>query len=148
VSATVDVAADDAAKPQTLTVEGAPPGASVSVDGRPAGRTNDQGRVAVKDVAPGRHKIRVELDGYSAWEQSVEVAAQPVTVSASLTKTLQPSQPDTPTAAAPSSERPSEPVPAPAPSTPSASMNPMFVVVGAVVGVLVALGVYAITRKR
>lgn len=57
--------------PARLAVVSSPPGVPVMLDGRPAGRTPLTG----EEVAPGRHRVRVDGgDAYRAWEQEIDVA--------------------------------------------------------------------------
>jgi TonB family protein len=48
-----------------------PPGASVSVDGRPVGTTPLRGL----KLKPGKRRLEVALDGHETWTQTVDVAA-------------------------------------------------------------------------
>jgi TonB family protein len=48
-----------------------PPGASVSVDGRPVGTTPLTGL----KLKPGKRRLEVALDGHETWTQTVDVAA-------------------------------------------------------------------------
>lgn len=57
----------------SFTLNGAPPSARVLVDNREVGKTNAQGKYVAHDVKAGRHKVRVEAEGYKMWEQSVDV---------------------------------------------------------------------------
>jgi hypothetical protein len=52
-------------------VESRPPGALVSIDGRPAGNTP----VTLTTVAPGRHTVRIEQPGYRTVTTTVDVKA-------------------------------------------------------------------------
>ena len=64
----------------SLVFRSRPAGALVFVDGSPAGRTP-----IVVEVAPGRHDVRIEGDGYAEWVTTVEVTAvERVPVNASL----------------------------------------------------------------
>jgi hypothetical protein len=47
-----------------LIVRTQPPGAAISIDGRPAGITPYEGR----GLPPGTYKIRIEKEGYGTWE--------------------------------------------------------------------------------
>ena len=80
----------------TLVIDSDPPGARVTVDGRPLpGRT-----LTAVEVAPGiAHKVSVELDGYQGWRddvianpgERVRVVASLVAQHASLRVTTRPS---------------------------------------------------------
>jgi hypothetical protein len=54
-----------------LVVDSRPPGASVFVDGKLAGKTP----VEVSSVDAGSHALRIELDGYQRWTSAVRVVA-------------------------------------------------------------------------
>ncbi len=49
--------------------------ASVTIDGKNAARTGDDGRYIATNVVPGSHKIRVQLLGYAMSEGDINVAA-------------------------------------------------------------------------
>jgi len=53
----------------SLRVESVPPGAYILIDGDKAGQTP----ATLKDVAPGMHKIELDLDGYKPYKDSVLV---------------------------------------------------------------------------
>jgi serine/threonine-protein kinase len=55
----------------TLVVSSKPSGARVLVDGHAVGTTP----VTLRTIAPGSHKIRLELAGHRAWSSTVRVAA-------------------------------------------------------------------------
>lgn len=55
----------------TLVAASRPSGARVVLDGRVVGRTP----LRLPGVAPGRHTVRLELDGYRLWTTEVTVAA-------------------------------------------------------------------------
>ena len=57
--------------PATADILSSPPGASVSVDGRPAGKTPLDGL----RLKPGRHEVALALEGHETWSGTVEVAA-------------------------------------------------------------------------
>jgi serine/threonine-protein kinase len=57
--------------PATADILSSPPGASVSVDGRPAGKTP----LAGVRLKPGRHQVALALEGHETWSGAVEVAA-------------------------------------------------------------------------
>jgi len=109
---------------QTLTVVGAPPEAKVTIDGHQLGQTNAQGRFIAKDLKSGRHRVRVERDGYKAWEQYVEVdATRPQTVNVSLVEDA--SAEPTIEEPAPAAQGPAaQPAPAPAATPAPAAETP------------------------
>ena len=64
-----------------VTVESRPPGASVFIDGRLAGRTP----LKLNEVAAGDHALAIEMAGYRRWSASVRVVSgEPARVTASL----------------------------------------------------------------
>jgi hypothetical protein len=59
-----------------LEVISQPGGALVSLDDEPLGQTNPtSGRLVKRDVAPGRHHVRIALEGHQELSQAVELAA-------------------------------------------------------------------------
>ena len=54
-----------------LDIASRPAGVRVLIDGRPVGRTP----LRLDRIAPGRHTVRLEMDGYTHWETSVTVTA-------------------------------------------------------------------------
>jgi hypothetical protein len=153
-AATTEVPADETK--QTLTVVGAPPEAKVTIDGRQLGQTNAQGRFIAKDLKTGRHRVRVEHDGFKAWEQYVELdATQPQTVNVALVQdasaepTLEQPAPASP---APAAQTPSTPAATPTPATqspePESGSNTALYVGAAVVLIaLLGAGAYLAMRK-
>ena len=55
----------------SLVIDSDPPGARVSVDGRPVGSTP----LVLQDVPAGTHLVRLEADGYQAWAWTARVVA-------------------------------------------------------------------------
>jgi hypothetical protein len=55
----------------SLSVQSQPPGARVTLDGRAVGTTP----VVVASVAAGSHVVRVSLEGFRQWTQTVEIVA-------------------------------------------------------------------------
>ncbi len=53
-----------------------PPGAKVFIDGRLAHETTP---TVVRDLIPGEHTVRIELDGYKPWTKTVPVAGKKAT---------------------------------------------------------------------
>jgi serine/threonine-protein kinase len=82
-----------AAEPATADIQSTPPGASVSVDGRPAGETPLSGL----KLKPGRHQVTLALDGHEPWSGTVDVAAgEKGRVAATLRPVAKPPAPPTP----------------------------------------------------
>ncbi|MBF0571050.1 MAG: PEGA domain-containing protein [Candidatus Omnitrophica bacterium] len=54
-----------------------PPGATVYIDGRMASQKTP---TALRDLHPGEHFIRIELNGYNDWERSIPVIGKKATV--------------------------------------------------------------------
>ena len=54
-----------------------PPDATVYIDGRMAHQTTP---TALRDLAPGEHFIRIELNGYNDWERNIPVVGKKATV--------------------------------------------------------------------
>ena len=63
-----------ASSPTRLYVRTAPPGAKVTLEGKPLGRSD-----AIFSVTPGTQSVLVELDGYLPEERRVEIRAEEVT---------------------------------------------------------------------
>jgi hypothetical protein len=55
----------------TLVIESDPPGAEVTVSGRPVGSTP----LVLKDLPVGSCVVRVEADGYELWSTAARVVA-------------------------------------------------------------------------
>jgi formylglycine-generating enzyme required for sulfatase activity len=71
--------------PAILFVNSTPPGANVTLDGKSVGGTGGAGRLKIPDLEPGKHVIRVTMDGYVNFEQAVElVSGKALTVTAAL----------------------------------------------------------------
>jgi hypothetical protein len=79
----------------SLVVRSEPPGASISIDGKPVGVGPYEG----KDLSPGKYKIRVLKEGYEPWEaeqkveagKSVEVVSKLKAIEGSLEISSEPS---------------------------------------------------------
>jgi len=54
-----------------LIVESRPPGATVKIDGAPAGTTP----LTLETIAPGRHTVLIERAGYQPWTTTIDVKA-------------------------------------------------------------------------
>src|SRR6185436_11063185 len=52
-----------------LVVDSRPAGATVTIDGAPAGTTP----LTIPSIAPGTHKVVIEKDGYQPWVTTVDV---------------------------------------------------------------------------
>ncbi len=61
----------DPSRKTTLSVSANVTGARVMVDGRPVGKTP----LEDKPLSPGTHRLRVEADGYDAYEKRIRVAS-------------------------------------------------------------------------
>ena len=59
----------------TLVVNSSVGGARVYVDDVAIGDTSSQGRLRIPNLTPGQHQVRVSLDGYEKFEDSVELPA-------------------------------------------------------------------------
>jgi hypothetical protein len=155
VTANVEIGAPAKAT-AALTLTGAPPAARVSVDGRAVGRVDTRGQFVARDLEPGRRRVRVELDGFEAWEQAIGLdAARPQTIAVSLIEVKAPTaieQPGVETIASPPAPEVDTGAPAP-PLTPAAQQSPSsgwpsalyLVPVG--VGIAAAL-IFAASRNR
>jgi hypothetical protein len=74
-------AAAPAGEAGAILVESRPGGAQVFLDGKLIGTTPLQ----MSTVTPGRHDVRIQLDGYQVWSTAVDVrAGQRTRVAASL----------------------------------------------------------------
>jgi hypothetical protein len=62
-------AAPAAAREGSLVVDSRPPGATVTIDGRPAGVTP----LTIVSIAPGTHTVRIEHPGYRVVTTTVDV---------------------------------------------------------------------------
>ena len=58
-----------------------PPDATVYIDGRLA---HQKTPTAIRDLTPGNHFIRIELNGYNDWERSIPVVGKKATVLANI----------------------------------------------------------------
>jgi TonB family protein len=81
------------ARPGTADIVSTPPGASVSVDGRPAGETPLSGL----KLKAGRHRVALALEGHEPWSGVVDVGAgEKGRVAARLRPLAKPPAPPTP----------------------------------------------------
>ncbi len=68
-----------------LVVHSKPGEAEVYVDDVRAGKTSPEGVLKIPDLSPGTHRVRLSLQGYADYEQTVALAAgQPATIEAGL----------------------------------------------------------------
>ncbi len=68
-----------------LVVHSKPGEAEVYVDDVRAGKTSPEGVLKIPDLSPGTHRVRLSLQGYADYEQTVAFAAgQPATIEAGL----------------------------------------------------------------
>ena len=58
-----------------------PPSAIVYIDGKQAHQTTP---TAIRDLTPGEHFIRIELNGYNDWERNIPIVAKKATVLANI----------------------------------------------------------------
>ena len=63
------------ATPPTLMIEATPGGAQVFVDDELMARTSPEGRLKISTLTAGQHNVRISLDGYRDYEQSVTLVA-------------------------------------------------------------------------
>jgi WD40 repeat protein/putative methionine-R-sulfoxide reductase with GAF domain len=56
-----------------LLIQGAPPGAQVSVDGHLVSATNAHGEASISVLASGQHHLRLSAEGYLDYEQNVDI---------------------------------------------------------------------------
>ncbi|MCS6884873.1 MAG: serine/threonine-protein kinase [Acidobacteriota bacterium] len=59
------------ASKSTLSIRSIPPACEVYVDDEYKGRTNAEGRLVIKGLQPGSHKVRLTLTGYLEWKQDI-----------------------------------------------------------------------------
>lgn len=138
---------------QTVTVTGLPPDAAVSLDGKSAGRASAQGRIVIRDVAAGRHRLSAEAEGFQAWEQDVEVVAEtPMSVAATA---VPDSNANANVSAATNAAVRPTPVPAPAANANSVAQPPadespawvLWILAVIIVAALAGIGYIAATRR-
>lgn len=72
---TVNLQARMAPKTADLTVVTQPGQAQVYLDDEPRGVTSSEGRLLLKNLSLGAHRLRLSLIGYKEWTQTVELAA-------------------------------------------------------------------------
>jgi hypothetical protein len=149
VSFDIDVIATEPER-QSVSISGAPPEARVVLDGELKGRADSTGRVTIKDVEPGRHRLRVELEGYAHWEDTVTVEQKKaLAVSVALMREATPQV--VTEGAIPAQAQSVGPVsptpPAVTPSAESRSALP-YVLTGVLAAGLVAGAVLLLARRR
>jgi hypothetical protein len=150
VSFEVDVAGSTAAKKQTLTLAGLPPDARVAIDGKTAGKAGADGRFVARDLETGRRRVRVEMEGYAPWEQTVELDdARPQTVTVALESSPAAAPTEQAPAAAPPEPAATPAEPAIEPSEePSSGSSTALYVVGALAFLAIAgAGYWVVSRK-
>jgi predicted Ser/Thr protein kinase len=116
-----------------LVITSDPAGARVFLDDEPVGRTDPQtGRLSLRDLGAGRHRVRVSSEGHEDVIREVEIAGESVTVEARL-----PQRPLAP------------PRVSPEPAAPPGRRLPLGLVVGAVVGLILLIGllVWGVVRQ-
>ena len=73
------------AAPPTLLIEATPGGVQAYIDDEPVGTTSSAGRLRLRQLTPGKHRVRLSHAGYRDYEQSVELkAGQTVKLTARL----------------------------------------------------------------
>ena len=92
-----------------LLIESTPGGAQVLVDDELIARTSSEGRLKISTLAAGHHRLRLALDGYRDFEQTIELTPGSNTVIATLQAAPAPS--------------PQAPPPAPSPPHPASSKS-------------------------
>lgn len=109
-----------------------PPGARAFLDDTPVGRTDPEtGRLTLRELAAGRHRLRLSLEGHDDFIRELELIATAVTVEASL----------------PPHEVPAATPPAAEPTTSPSSFPRFGVVAPLLVGLLVALAILIRSRQ-
>ncbi len=94
--------------PPVLGIEATPGGAQVYVDDELQGKTSQEGWLKISTLASGQHRLRLSLEGYRDYEQSVELTAGQTTqvtarLEAAKAKEVAPARPVvTPTTEVPS----------------------------------------------
>ncbi len=84
------------ASPPVLMIESNPGQSQVYVDDEPMGTTSPEGRLKLTRVGAGSHIVRVSLNGYQDYEESVNLAeGHTVTVAAPLERAAAPAAPAT-----------------------------------------------------
>jgi len=80
---------EPAVVPPILSIESTPGGAQVFVDDELIARTSTEGRLKISTLAPGKHRVRIALDGYRDDERTLDLAASSTTL---VAVALQPAQ--------------------------------------------------------
>jgi len=82
----------------SLEITSDPPGALVVLDDEPVGRTDPEtGRLRLRAVTPGRHRLRLELEGRGDFIREIEIGEGPLAVLAVLPGVSTPSSAPSPT---------------------------------------------------
>ncbi len=68
-----------AASPPVLMIESSPGQSQVYVDDEPVGSTSPEGRLKMTRLAAGNHRVRITLNGYQDYEETVTLATGEVT---------------------------------------------------------------------
>ncbi len=101
------------ASPPTLLIDSSPGQTQVYVDDAPVGSTSQEGRLRLTDLSPGQHSVRVTLQGYQDYQETIVLSAGGVTtVAATLQKLEVPAPQPQP------QPEPQPPAPSPEPQTP------------------------------
>ncbi len=72
---TLNLEARMAPKTADLTILTQPGEAQVYLDDEPRGVTSSEGRLLLKNLSTGAHRLRLSLTGYKEWTQTLELAA-------------------------------------------------------------------------
>lgn len=78
-----------AAMPASIHIDSKPAGATVYLDGKPVGTTGSEGSLRLSDRAPGKHRLRLSVQGFTDFEQSLDLTAGKTTT---VTAVLEPSK--------------------------------------------------------
>jgi len=69
------------ASPRALDIRSDPPGARVFLDDEPVGRTDPEtGRLRLRGLAGGRHRVRLSAEGREDFIREVDLAGEPVAI--------------------------------------------------------------------
>jgi hypothetical protein len=92
--------------PPTLVIDSNPGQSQVYVDDEPVGTTSTQGRLRLSQIPSGQHSVRVSLQGYQDYQETISLESGRVTTVAAVLQKMEVPQPV---------PEPQVPVPAPSP---------------------------------